>query len=78
MQSSYELSTLVANSIYVKNIDVKNYFAYSENDDSSGVRYSTDVKSAGFWSQFEASCVSSYIDKLWYNKTVCLLVHCGV
>ena len=37
-------------------------------------RYGTksNEKLAGFRSQFEASCVCSHIDELWYNETVCL------
>ena len=35
MQSSHELSTPVANSIYAKNVYVKNSFTYTENDESS-------------------------------------------
>ena len=38
MQSSFhELGTLVPNGIYVKNIYIKNSFAYAENDDCSRV-----------------------------------------
>ena len=39
-------------------------FSYTEKDDSSGVRYRTDVKSAGFCFQFEASHLSSHIEEL--------------
>ena len=37
-------------------------------------RYDTEskVKLGGFRSQLKASYVSSHIDELWYNKTVCL------
>ena len=41
--------------------------AFTENNDSSGIRYLTDVKSTGFWSQLEAYCVS---EELRYNETV--------
>ena len=50
----------------------KNYFAYAENDDGSVVRYPTDVKSAGFRSQHEASCVSSHSEEFLYYETFCL------
>ena len=56
MKSSfYEMSTPVADSVYIKNIFIKNPFTYTEKYDSSGVRYPTGVKSAGFRCQFEAS-----------------------
>ena len=32
----------------------------------------SSVKLGGFWSQFEASCVSSHTEELWCNETVCL------
>ena len=37
-------------------------------------RYDTksNVKLAGFLSQFQASYVSSHTEELWYNETVCL------
>ena len=56
MQRSFHL---VAESVCVKNIYVKNSFAYAENDNSSRVRYPTDTASAEFWSQLEASHESS-------------------
>ena len=34
--------------------------------------YLVNVKSAGFWSQLEASQVFSHTDEFWYNKTICL------
>ena len=49
-----------------------NSFTYIEDADSSAVRCLTGIKSAGFWSQLEASCVSSHTDELWYNEIVCL------
>ena len=51
--SSHELSSPVADSVYVKYIYVKNPFAYAGIDDSFG------VKSGGFRSQLQASSVSS-------------------
>ena len=63
MQSSlHDLSTPVA--YMQKNIYIKNSFVYAENDDSSGVRYPTDLKSVGFPSQLEASRVSSHTEEL--------------
>ena len=53
-------------------IYVKTSFAYAEDDDIPAVRYPTDVKSAVFRSQLEASHVSDHTEELWYNKTVCL------
>ena len=47
----------------------KNCFIYDDND--SGIRCTTDVKSAGFRSQHEASRWSSHTEKLCYNETVC-------
>ena len=32
----------------------------------------SSAKLGGFWSMFEASCVSSHTEELWYNETVCL------
>ena len=57
-----ELSIPLADNVYVKNIYMKNYFAYAEKDDSSRIRYPTESKSAGFQSHFE---------EVWYNKTFC-------
>ena len=49
MQSfSYELSTLVAVSIYIYIYICKNSFTYTEDDNSSALRYLTGMKSAGF------------------------------
>ena len=61
----------VVDSIYV-NIYLKNYFAYAENDEGSGVRHPTDVISAGFQSQLEASREFSNTEELRSNETVCL------
>ena len=47
-------------------------FTYAENDDGPGVRYPTDVKSAGFQTQLEASRVFSHTVVLLYNETVSL------
>ena len=53
---------LAADIVYVKKKKyVKNSFTNVGNDDISWVRYLTDVKSAGFLSQLEASRVSNYI-----------------
>ena len=60
-----------ANNIYVKDIYARNFFIKAKNDNGSGVWCPTDVKSAGFWSQHEASCMSSHTEELWYNETVC-------
>ena len=46
--SSHQLSIQVADTVYVKMIDAKIYSAYAVNNDISGVRLSTDIKSAGF------------------------------
>ena len=62
--SSHELNTPVANSVYLKNICIKNSFAYTENDNSSEL--------VGFQSQFKVSCMSHHNEELRYNKTVCL------
>ena len=32
----------------------------------------SNVKLGGFWSQLQASYISSHTEELWYNKTVCL------
>ena len=40
--------------------------------DKFGVRYTTDIKSAGFRSQFEASRISCYFEVLGYLVAVCL------
>ena len=32
----------------------------------------SSIKLGGFWSQLQASYVSSNTEELWYNKTVCL------
>ena len=55
--SSHELSTMVANSmyIYIKDVYVKNPLAYAGNDDSSAVR---------FQSQLEAFRISSCSEEL--------------
>ena len=36
-------------------------------------RYDTksNIKLGGFWSQLQASYVSSHTEELWYNETVC-------
>ena len=68
----HELSTPVADNKYVKNICVKNPFAYAENVDCSRVKYPTDVKSAGFRSRLEASRGSRYTEESSYNEPVCL------
>ena len=57
--SSHELSILVADSVYV-NMYLKNSFAYPENDETSWIRYLTEVKSAGLWSYLEVSRISSH------------------
>ena len=51
--------------------DIEVYYIY-------GVRYPTDLKSAGFQSQLEASRVFSHTEEYWYNETVCLWMppHC--
>ena len=70
--SSHEFGTLVADDIYLKKICAKNSVGYTENVNGSGVRYMSDIRSAGFWSHFEASHRFSHTKELWYNKTVCL------
>ena len=40
----------------------------------SGLRYPTDVESAGFEPLLEAFRVSSHADELWYNETVNLWI----
>ena len=72
--SSHELSSPIADSVYVKKYLRKNSFTYAEKDDSYGLRYPTDVRSAGFQSQVEAYRVSSHSEELWYNETVSLCV----
>ena len=37
-----------------------------------GVRYPTDVKSAGFQSQQKAYHLCSHTEELWYNETICM------
>ena len=61
--SSYELSTPVADRVYV-NIYLKNPFTYAEIDNSSEVIYPTDEKLGGFRFQREASCMSSHNEEL--------------
>ena len=63
LSPSHELITLVADNIHVKNIR-KNSLACAENDDSSGVRYLTDVMSTAFRSQLVTSHVSTHTDGL--------------
>ena len=46
---------------------LKNSFTHAENDDGSGVRYVTGVKSPGLRAQLEASRVSSKTEELWYS-----------
>ena len=70
--SSHKLSTPSSQWCMCKKIYVKNSFTNAENDDGSMVRYLTDVKSARFWSQLEASWVSSCTEEFWYNETVYL------
>ena len=48
----------------VDNVYVKYCFTYAENDDGTGVRYPTDVKSAGFRSQLEGSHESNHTEEL--------------
>ena len=50
-----------------KNIYTKNSFTYAENDDSSGIRYLTEVNLAWFRSQLETFRMSSLTEELWYN-----------
>ena len=50
----------------------QNSFTYTKIYDTSGVRYVTYIKSTKFWSQVEASCMSSHTEELRYNGTVCL------
>ena len=66
--SSRELSAVLADCVYIDNYLPKNSFAYAKNEDSSEIRYPTDLKSR---SQLEVSRVSSHTEELWYNKTVC-------
>ena len=63
-RSAPELSTPVADSVYAKNIYVKNSFAYAEDDDGYRVKYPLDAKLAGFRSQLEVSRVSSHAAEL--------------
>ena len=73
--SSYKLSTSVADSVYVKKrLDAKISLTYADNDDGYGVRYPSDVKSAEFRSLLEASRGSSHTVELWYNETVYLWI----
>ena len=51
-----------ADNLYVKSIR-NNSFKNAENDDGSGVRYTTEAKSAGFW--IKASCLSWLTEELW-------------
>ena len=53
-----------------KRICVKKSCTNARNDDSFGVRYSIDVKSAGFCPRLEIFCGSSHTEELWYNVTV--------
>ena len=56
--SSNELSTPVADNVYLKSS-----FACTENDDVSGVRYPTDIKSVRFHSCLEASHRSNHTEE---------------
>ena len=56
--------------VYIKIYTLKNSYSY-ENDDVSGVKCSTDMKSPGFRSQPEASRQASHTEVMRYNKTVC-------
>ena len=72
MQSfSNELSSPVTISINVNKEKLihmcENVFAYIETSDGCGVCYQADVKLVRFWSQLEASRMSSYTNELWYN-----------
>ena len=66
--SSEEISTPVTVKRICKqrknNIYTYNSFAYAEIADSSVVRYPTDIKSAGYRSQLEASSMSRHTDEL--------------
>ena len=41
----------------------------------------SNVKLGGFWSQLQASYVSSHTEELWYNEAVCMwmtiYIYCG-
>ena len=54
---------MVVDSVHM-NIYLKNPFTYAEIEDSLGVRYLTDEKSAEFQSQLEVSCVSNHTEEL--------------
>ena len=69
--SSHELSTLAVNNVYAKKINIKIFLHLCWYEDGPGVRYMTNVKSAGFQFQLEASRGPSKSEELWYNKTVC-------
>ena len=65
-------SSPVADTVYVNIICIKNSLTYAENDDSSRVRFPTDITSIEFRSQLKASRVSSHIEELGDNETVYL------
>ena len=71
--SSRELSPQVA-IMYIQKNPCKNSFTCAKNDDSSRVRYSTDIKSAGIQSQLKAFHLSIPTAELWFNETVCLWI----
>ena len=59
---------------YLKRLNLYIYiYIYRKRErERSTERYLTGVKSAGFRSQLEVSCVSSHTEELWYNEKVCL------
>ncbi len=63
--SSHELSTPVADNVYVNRYIRKTKpFAYAKNDGISGVTKPTDITLAGFRSELEASHVSRHTEDL--------------
>ena len=52
-------------------INEQNSVTFTENNDGSGARYTTDVESAGYRSQRKTTCVSCHTEELYCNKTVC-------
>ena len=59
-------------SVYVNDYVHSKFLCLRWGGDGFGVRYPTDVKSAGFRSQLVVSRESSHTEKLWYNETISL------
>ena len=71
--SSNELSTPVADCVYVNKYIRKRFLCLRENDDSSRVKYPTEVKIAGVRSESEEFHVSSQTEDRGYHSLIKLL-----